>query len=88
MGTPRAVERTDPPYLTRSIPYFEVKSMQFSVITVLRLVCRRILLDKLTVPEHVKIFMAIYGTRSFITAFTRARNMSLSSARLIQSTLS
>jgi len=48
--TPGAVERNDPPYLTRSVPYFELKSKQFSVITVLRLARSRILLEKLPVP--------------------------------------
>ena len=48
--TPRAVERTDPPYLTRSVPYFELKSTQFSVSRVSRLVRSRILLEKLPVP--------------------------------------
>jgi hypothetical protein len=74
--TPRAVERTDPPYLTRSFPYFEIKSMQFSVITVLRLARSRILLEKLPVPQLVKLFTALYGTRGFITAFTTAHNFS------------
>jgi len=48
--TSRAIERTDPPYLTRSVPYFELKSKQFFVIKVLRLVRSRILLEKLPVP--------------------------------------
>jgi len=32
----------------------------------------------LTGPQPVKKFPAFYGTRKFITAFTRARHMSLS----------
>jgi hypothetical protein len=45
----------------------------------------RILLEKLTLLQLVKKFPAFYGTRRFITAFTIARHLSLSSASLIQS---
>jgi hypothetical protein len=38
-------------------------------------------LEKLTVSQLVKKFPAFYGTRRFITAFTRARHLSLSQAR-------
>jgi hypothetical protein len=38
----------------------------------------------LTGPQLVKKFPAFYGTRNFITAFTRAGHLSLSCARLIQ----
>ena len=44
-----------------------------------------VLLHKPTVPKLVKKFPAFYGTRMFITAFTSARHLSLSSARSIQS---
>jgi len=43
------------------------------------------LLEKLTRSQLVKKFPAFYGTRRFITAFTRARYLSLSWARSIQS---
>ena len=46
-----------------------------------------VLLEKLTGPQLVKKFPAFYGTRRFITSFTNARHLSLSSARSIQSTL-
>jgi hypothetical protein len=36
------------------------------------------LLEKLTGSQPVKKFPAFYGTRKFITAFTRARQLSLS----------
>jgi hypothetical protein len=36
------------------------------------------LLEKLTVSQLVKKFPAFYGTRSFNTAFTKARPLSLS----------
>jgi hypothetical protein len=36
-------------------------------------------------PELLKKFPAFHGTRRFITAFTKARHLSLSWARLIQS---
>jgi hypothetical protein len=39
--------------------------------------CSRVL-EKLTVPQLVKKFPAFYGTRRFITAFTSARNPSVS----------
>ena len=46
--------------------------------------CSRVLLDKLTDSQLVKKFLALYGTRRFITAFTSARHLSLSWARSIQ----
>jgi hypothetical protein len=45
----------------------------------------RVLPEKLKHPELLKKFPAFYGTRRVITAFTRARHLSLSWARLIQS---
>jgi hypothetical protein len=44
----------------------------------------RVLPEKLKRPELLKKFPAFYGTLRFITAFTRARHLSLSWARLIQ----
>ena len=41
--------------------------------------------EKLPDPQLVKKFPAFYGTRWFITAFTKARYLSLSSTRSIQS---
>jgi hypothetical protein len=38
----------------------------------------RVLPEKLQRPELLKKFTAFYGTRRFITAFTRARHLSLS----------
>jgi len=38
----------------------------------------RVLLEKLTGFQLVKKFLAFYGTRRFITAFTSARHLSLS----------
>ena len=40
--------------------------------------CSRFLLEKLTGSQLVKKFPASYGTRKFLTAFTRARHLSLS----------
>jgi len=40
--------------------------------------CSRVLLEKLTSFQLVKIFPAFYGTRVFITAFTSARHLPLS----------
>ena len=45
----------------------------------------RVLPEKLTGPHPVKKFPPFYGTRSFITAFTSSRHLSLSWARSIQS---
>ena len=45
----------------------------------------RVLLEEPTGSQLVKKLPAFYGTRMFITAFTSARHMSLSRARLIQS---
>jgi hypothetical protein len=45
----------------------------------------RILPEKLKRPKLLKKFPALYGTRRFITTFTRARHLSLSWATLIQS---
>jgi hypothetical protein len=45
----------------------------------------RVLPEKLKRPKLPKKFPAFYGTRRFITVFTRARHLSLSWARLIQS---
>ena len=45
----------------------------------------RVLPEKLTSPQLVKKFPAFYGTQRFITTFTTACHLSLSSARVIQS---
>jgi hypothetical protein len=47
--------------------------------------CSTVLLKKLTGFQLIKKFPAFYGTRRFITAFTSAHQLSLSSARSIQS---
>ena len=47
----------------------------------------RVLLEKLTSPQLVKKFPAFYETRRFITAFTSALHLFLSSARSSQSCL-
>jgi hypothetical protein len=39
---------------------------------------RNRLLEKLIGPQPVKKFSSFYGTQRFITAFTRARNLSVS----------
>jgi len=41
----------------------------------------RALLQKLIVTHIVKKFPVFYGTKKFVTVFTRARYLSLSSAR-------
>ena len=47
--------------------------------------CTRVFLEKLIDSKLVKKFPSFYGTQKFITAFTSARHLSLSSARSIQS---
>jgi hypothetical protein len=47
--------------------------------------CSRFLLEKLTGPQLVKKHRAFYGNRSFISAFTITRHLSLSLATSIQS---
>jgi hypothetical protein len=51
-------------------------------ITYLLTPCSRVLLEKLNGSQLVKKFHAIFGTRRFITAFTRARHLSQSSSQL------
>ena len=53
--------------------------------TNVRIPYSRVLLEKLTGSQLVKKFPTFYGTRRFITAFTSARYLSVSSARSIQS---
>jgi hypothetical protein len=43
-------------------------------------------LQKLTLPQHIKKSLTFYGTRRYITMFALACNVSLSWARWIQST--
>jgi len=45
----------------------------------------RVLLEKLTVTQLVKKFLAFYGTRRFITVFKRIRHWSLSWGSCLQS---
>ena len=52
-------------------------------ITYLLTPCSRVLLEKLTGFQLVKKFPTFYGTRRFITTFTSARHLSLSSASSI-----
>jgi hypothetical protein len=47
------------------------------LLTYLFTPCSKFLLQQLTVSQLVK-FPAFYGTRSFMTAFTKARSLSLS----------
>jgi hypothetical protein len=47
--------------------------------------CSGGLLEMLTISQLVTKFPAFYGTRKIITAFTRVRHLSLSSASSVQS---
>ena len=55
------------------------------MLTYLRTPWCRVLIEKLTGLQLVKKFPTFHGTRRFITALTRVRHLSLSSARPIQS---
>ena len=48
------------------------------LLTYLLTPCSRVLLEKLTGFQLVEKFRTFYGTRRFVTAFTRARHLSLS----------
>ena len=52
---------------------------------VYRCLCGSVLTEKLIGPQLLKKYPAFSGTRRFITAFTTAHHLSLSSARSIQS---
>ena len=54
------------------------------LLTYLLTPCSTVFLEKLTIPQLVKKSPAFYGIRRFITAFTSARHLSLSTARSIQ----
>ena len=58
--------------------------MTFSELTYLLTPRIRVLPEKLTVFQPVKKFSTFYWTRSFITAFARARHLFVSWASLIQ----
>jgi hypothetical protein len=68
-----------------SLPLFIVREvLQVTALENYVKICRyrcilapwsRVLLEKLTVPQLVKKFPAYYGTRRFITAFTRALHL-------------
>ena len=53
-------------------------SVSYTKVTYFFTPWNRVLLKKLTGFQLVKNFPAFYGTRRFITAFTRARHLSLS----------
>jgi hypothetical protein len=57
-----------------SMPLFHVLKINFNIVTYLLTPWSTVLLEKLTGSQLVKKFPAFYGTRRFITAFTRARH--------------
>ena len=59
--------------------------LQYYLLTYLLNPWCRVLLEKLTGMQLVKIFPAFHGTRKFITALTSARHVSLSWANPNQS---
>ena len=65
--------------------FITIRKTRKRILTDLLAPWSRALLEKLTGSQLVKKFPIFYGTRKFITAFTSARHLSLSSARSIQS---
>jgi len=74
----------DLPTSTRNIAmntlriYANMHNMHKNVLTYVLTAWSTVLLEKLTGFQLVKKFPAFYGTRRYITAFTSARNLSLS----------
>ena len=63
----------------------EVRYLGTTLLTYLLTPWCRVLLEKLTVLQLAKKFPAFHGTKSFITALTSFRHLSLSWASPIQS---
>ena len=63
----------------------QVKNLTYLLTPYLLTPWRRVLLEKLTGLKLVKKFPSFYGTRRFITAFTRARHLFLPWVSSIQS---
>jgi hypothetical protein len=53
-------------------------TMVITTITIISTPWSRVLPEKLKRPKLLKKFPSFYGTRRFITAFTRARHLTLS----------
>jgi hypothetical protein len=70
-----------PSHLTKPVIYWNM----FQILTYLLTPRCRVLPEKIKCPKLIKEFFTFYGTRRFITVYTRARHLSLSWARLIQS---
>ena len=68
------------------MPFSVVSFMKIGTDKILLTPRCRVLLEKLTGLQLVKIFPAFHGTRRFITALTSVRHLSLSWANPIQST--
>ena len=71
--------------MPRKTVFWPTTILPIYTVTLLWTPWSRVLLEKLTGSQPVKKFPASYGTRRFITAFTSARHLSLSWARMIQS---
>ena len=71
--------------LTYSLTSYLLTYLPTYLLTYLLTPWRRVFLQKLNGSQLVKKFPAFYGPRDFITAFKRARHLSLSWARSIQS---
>jgi len=67
--------------------YWELRATKSRSVGNLPTPWSRVIFDKLIVPMLVKEFPAFYETWSFFTVSTRFRHLSLSWARLLQSTL-
>jgi len=70
----------NPPWITYLHKYLRTYLLPYSLTP-----WRRVVLEKFISSHLVKKFPSFYGTRSFITAFTSTRHVSLSWTRPIQS---
>jgi hypothetical protein len=72
-------------YLLMYLLTYVLTYLLMYLLTYLLTQCSTVLLEKLTGSQLAMKFPTFYGTQRFITAFTRARHLSLSWARSIQS---
>ena len=86
---PRSTQNTSNALRRKNVRCFECYSSRHTkqpyLFTYLLIPWCRVLLEKLTGLQLVKKFPAFHGTRSFITALTSVRHLSLSWASPIQS---
>ena len=81
--TPLVLE-LNPTHFSSGVIHFSIKPSDYNYLLTYLLTyllicpCSRVLLEKLSGSQLVKKFQLFHGTRSFITAITRAHHLSLS----------